>query len=166
VGALQRTLEKCDPRFVLVSRDPFAVVWSQATRNRVIRALDRPLEDKVRLCAEHWANSFAAALDDAEADPAVSLHHWRFEDILADPDVRVAEICAFAELPWDPTILPGPNDRFPWGSRMDAYNRRKWHPLRTDVNDGHHAALPDWAAGVIAETCGPLIDRFGYHRPN
>lgn len=166
IGAVQAALADCSPRFVLVSRDPFAVIWSQATRNGVVKALDRPMEDRVRLCADHWANSFSAALEDAEADPGIALRHWRFEDILADPSGRVAEICEFAGMTWDPEILPGPDDRFPWGSRTDAYNRRKWYPLRTNVNDSHRAALPDWATEIIAETCAPLIERFGYHRPD
>ncbi|MFT6286158.1 MAG: hypothetical protein ACJA09_000901 [Alcanivorax sp.] len=165
VGALHDALGESDPRFVLVSRDPFAVVWGQATRNGVVSALSVSLEEKVQICAQHWANSFFAALADAEADPTIKLRHWRFEDILMDPETHVAEICAFTDLRWLPEILPGPNDHVPWGSRIDAFNKRKWYPLRPDVNDRYRTDLPQWAAQIIAKTCGELADRFGYCEP-
>lgn len=162
VGAVQDALADSDPRFVLVTRDPHAVIWSQATRNGAVSALDLPLEEKVRLCAQHWANSYEAALADAAADPAIALRHWRFEDILTDPATTLRAICDFCDLGWDARILPGPGDRIPLGSRQDAFNTRKWYPLRADVNDRYLAALPDWARTMIDDRCGALARQFGY----
>lgn len=165
VGALAEALPDSDPRFVLITRDPWAVIWSQVTRNGVVRGLDLPIDEKVRLCAQHWRNSMQAALDDAAADPGVKLKHWRFETLLEDPETTVAEICAFADLPFIPEILPSTGNHVPWGSRTDAFNKRKWYPLRPDVNTRYLAALPASAREIITETCGGLAEQFGYTPP-
>jgi hypothetical protein len=165
VGAVHAALANSPPRFVLISRNPYAVIWSQATRNGVLSKLDLSISEKVRLGAEHWRNSFAAALEDAQADPNIHLRHWRFEDILEAPERTVEQICAFAELPWRPSILPQSDDRIPWGSRWDAFNTRKWYPLRPSVNDRYLAEIPDWAANQITRICGDLASRLGYAPP-
>mgnify|MGYP001403040291 FL=1 len=162
VGQMQASLPDSPPVFVMLSRNPYAMVWSQAQKNGTVRALDLPIERKVELCAWHWRNSHEAALEDAAADPAIRLRHWRFEDLLADPAMVLKEICAFCDLRWNPAILPGPTDRLPWGSRSDALNRRKWYPLRPDVNARALAELPDWALRVIEDICSPLAARLGY----
>lgn len=162
IGALQEALADSSPRFVLISRDPYAVIWSQATRGGVLRALDRPAEEKVVIAAQHWRNSLQAALEDADADPSIRLRHWRFEELLEEPERVSSEICDFAELDWRPEILPQARDWIPWGSRLDAFNKRKWHPLRTDVNDRYFKEIPDWAAAKITEICGDLVQKLGY----
>lgn len=164
VGAVHEALVDSDPRFVLMTRDPYAVIWSQATRDGVVKDLAVPMEKKmkIQLCAEHWKNSFSAALEDAGANPAIKLRHWSFEGLLADPEETVSEICDFADLPWDPLILPSATDRIPWGSRADAFNRHKWYPLRPGVNDRYLSQIPDWARSLIADHCGDLARHFGY----
>jgi len=162
VGFLQAALEDCDPRFVLISRNPYAGVWREASRAGVMRRLNRSIEDRVRIAAQHWRNSFEAAGADADADPQIKLAHWRFEDMLAEPERVIGEICAHAGLAPDLGILPGPDDVFPVGSAVNAFNRQKWYPLRTDVNDRYLAELPNWARAMITEICGPLAERFGY----
>lgn len=165
VGAVQAALAESQPFFVLISRDPYAVIWSQVTRNGVLSALDIGMEQKVMIAAQHWRNSMAAALEDAEADPSIRLHHWTFEGMLAAPDRVVREICDFVDLPWRPAILPAAGDTIPWGSRWDAFNKRKWYPLRSDVNDRYRAAIPGWAVETVDAICGPLAARFGYAPP-
>ena len=166
VGAVHRALSEHRPFFVLISRDPYAVVWGQATRNGVLSKLDVPIEQKVVLAAQHWRNSMQAALDDAADQAEVQLRHWQFESILREPDRIVREICDFAELPWESKILPSANDNIPWGSRSDAFNKRKWYPLRPGVNDRYRAELPDWAAETIHELCGDIGERFGSEAPD
>lgn len=165
VGMLHRSLHDHAPAFIMLSRDPYAMVWGQARRNGTIRALDLPLERKVELCALHWRNSHAAALEDAAADPSIRLSHWRFEDLLTDPARVLEEMCAFSGLRWDPRLVPGPNDRIPWGVRADALNRRKWYPLRPEVNDAARRDLPVWAGAMIEDICGPMAATWGYSRP-
>ncbi len=79
VGFVHALLADCAPSFVLVTRNPYALVWSQATANSVVARLDRSLEDRVRLCAQHWRNSVEAALADAGRDDGIRLRTWRFE---------------------------------------------------------------------------------------
>lgn len=162
VGALQNALWSSDPRFVLITRNPYAVIWGQANRNGVVRNLELELKEKVELCAEHWNNSFRAALDDAAADPNVKLKRWKFEELLAAPNQIVHEICDFIDLPWTASILPSASDKIPWGSRSDAFNKRKWYPLLTNVNEKHLSEIPDWAAQIISNKCRELIDLFSY----
>ena len=164
VGFLHASLKDCDPRFVLITRNPYALVWSQATRNGVVSKLEVPIEQKVRLCAQHWSNSMIAALQDARSDPSIRLQRWSFEALLADPANTLADICAFADLPRDDAILPGPMDTIPWGSMHDAFNRRKWYPLRTGVNDRYLASIPDWAVSMVSDICGDLAVELGYER--
>lgn len=164
-GAVHAALADSPPFFVLISRNPYAVIWSQVTRNGVLSTLEISMEQKVKIAAQHWRNSMVAALEDAQSDPEIQLKHWTFESLLAAPSKVVREICDFVDLPWRPEILPQADDTIPWGSRWDAFNKRKWYPMRADVNDRYLAALPDWAAVLIAEICGSVAARLGYEIP-
>lgn len=165
VGLVHASLRDCDPRFVLVSRNPYSVVWSQAQRNADLAELGLDIETRVKLCAQHWRNTFEAALEDAETSADVKLSHWRFEALLAEPERVTREICEFADLAWDSAILPGARDKIPFGSMHDAWTRRKWYPLRPNANKRWLDELPAWALSQIQETCGPLADRLGYAPP-
>lgn len=162
VGAVHEALVKYEPRFVLLSRNPYAVIWSQVTRNGVLKALDVPMKKKVELAAQHWKNSMNAALADADENTNIHFKHWAFEDLLAAPENTMKEICDFTALDWQPGILPSANDRIPWGSRYDAFNKRKWYPLRPDVNDRYLKELPAEAEKIIDKTCGDIALRLGY----
>ncbi|GKY89233.1 sulfotransferase family protein [Sinisalibacter aestuarii] len=165
VGAVQKALSESTPRFVLISRNPWAVIWSQATRNGVVRRLNLPVEDKVRLCAEHWSNSMRAALEDADADPGIRLRHWRFEALLDNPEQIVSEICNFCGLEYAHGILPAKKDRIHLGARYDAYNKRKWYPLRPDVNTQYLSEVSNEALKIVTKHCGELAERMGYEVP-
>lgn len=159
VGLVKALLGELEPRFVLLTRNPFASVWRTATRDAVVSRLDRSLGEKVELAAQHWTNSMRAAL--AHEDGA-SLKVFRFEDLLASPEIVCAAICRHVGLEWRPRILPSADDVIPWGSAHDAFNRRKWHPLRADVNEPYLADIPDWARARVEALAGDLAERFGY----
>jgi len=165
VGALQEALADRKPYFVLISRNPYAVIWSQVTKNGVLEELDLSIEEKVVIASQHWRNSMQAALEDAEANPEIRLRHWTFESMLTEPVRVLSEICEFTGLDWRPEILPSATDTIPWGSRYDAFNKSKWYPLRTDVNDRYLAELPQSARAIINDTCGVLAKRLGYTEP-
>ena len=158
VGLLQALLHDCDPRFVLVVRNPFAAIWRAATGDKVITNLGLPIERRVEIATQHWRNLYQSALQ-YEGD---GLAVWKFEDFLGAPDRVIREICEHIDLPYTPEILPGPDDRIPLGSMYDAFSLRKWYPLRTDVNDRYLQEIPDWARTHIAAECADLIERFVY----
>lgn len=162
VGLVGELLRDCDPRFVLITRDPFAMCWRAATKVRPFQNLDRPEKEKMRLAVQHWRNTMESALTDA---PEVAFRWWRFEDLLAEPDRVVREICEFTDLEYTPAILPQPDDVIPWGSGFDAFSRHKWYPMRTDVNDSYLRSIPGWAIAMVESECGELLDQFGYSAP-
>ncbi len=162
VGLVHKLLEDCHPKFVLLLRNPFAMVWRAASGDSIVSKLNKSLPEKLEISVQHWKNSMQAAL---EKKDAVDMAVWRFEDVLAEPERRVREICRFTEIPFDTSILPGPEDRIPWGSMYDAFNRRKWYPLRPGVNDRYLREIPDWAIEVVQRECGALAGRFGYEPP-
>ena len=163
IGLVSALLRDSGPRFVLISRDPFAMSWRAARRlqREPSGAARFSPQETVALAAEHWSNSMKSALDEADG---AALSWWRFEDFLREPERILREICRFAELPFSARIMPGPADRIPWGSMWDAYDRSKWYPLRETANDSYLAEMPEWAAKTVVDRCGSLIERFGYAR--
>ena len=165
VPFLQECLRDFDPKFLLVVRNPFASVWRAAVKDGVVSQLAVPIERKVEIAAQHWANSTRLAL---QARERCSLRMWRFEDFLTDPEGTLSEMCAHAELPFDPTLLPAANDVIPWGSGAASFRsatRRKWYPLRADVNSDYLRSIPGWVVDVVASTCGDLVSKCGYEAP-
>jgi hypothetical protein len=138
-------LRGCDPHFVLVVRSPYAASLTRATEP--IPVSD---EEKIRLAAQHWRNSVACALEDGER--MEHFHVVRFEDFAGDPESVTREICAFAQLEFDPAMLGVPGERLPRQVLAD----RKWFPIRPD-----QAVGPDVAA-IVEPICGELATRFGY----
>lgn len=157
---LREILRDCDPRFVMIVRDPFAMCWRAVHKVSTVVALRMSVEEKFEIALQHWKNSMEIALESGDA-----LRWWRFEDLLAEPERVVREICAYAELPFLPSILPGPDDRIPWGSAFDAFDRSKWYPVRPNVSARYLREVPDWAVDAIATRCAHLIERFGYAPP-
>ncbi len=158
VGLIAKLLDGCDPRFVLMTRNPYAMIWRAVTRVGGIAELPFDEAHKLELAMQHWRNSFDSAL---AIEPEVAMGTWRFEDLLNEPERRVREICAFVDLPFDPAILPQPDDTIPFGSNHDAFGH-KWYPIRKDASDRYIQEIPDWAIARIREGCADLIDRFGY----
>jgi hypothetical protein len=159
VGLVAELLRDCQPRFVLVTRDPFAMCWRAVQKVAGMVRLDLEEREKVRLAAQHWKNTMETALNECGDAP---LAWWRFEDFLAGPERVIREICAFAELDFDPAILPGPEDRIPFGSMYDAFDRSKWYPIRPPVNRPYLETIPAWAVEEVASSCGELVAKFGY----
>lgn len=153
-------LRDCDPHFVLVTRNPYAMCFRAATRVRVLQQLDLPLEARLDLAAQHWANSFRCALEDA---PEVA--HFkivRFEDVLQDPERWLRELCTFTGLDFDPAMLPAPNHRLPLGATGSTRGDHKWYPLRPEVNRPYLDALTPRMVDVIENRVGELAKRWGY----
>ena len=162
-GLIASALDDTRPKFVFMTRDPYAMCWRGARKAETLADLDKSDEEKLEIAVQHWCNSARAALEAAEA---VDLSCWRFEDLLTEPERVIREICEFAELPFSKEILPGPDDAIPWGSSSDAFDRHKWYPLRPDVSRETLREIPGWAVDRVTEGCGALLERFGYAPPD
>jgi hypothetical protein len=156
-GFVNALLRDCEPRFVLVLRNPYTMVHRSIRRRMNTQSiLPLPYEEKVRLAAQHWASSYRLALEDsAQIEHFMTL---RFEDFLAAPAEKLQEICAFAELDFDPDMLPQAYHRLPFATWPGD---EKWYPLRGDpwldeVDEAEAEQIDRW--------CRPLAERFGYAR--
>jgi Sulfotransferase family len=151
---LASILERFRPVFLLVLRNPFSTcTWAV---DRKPPSFQSPLsyEERLQLIADHWANAHRLALEDAATVPGIAV--VRFEDFLAGPEKVVRAVCEFAELDFDPGMVPGPGQRLPWATLAGD---RKWYPL---YGDDRLARVTAESAAVIEARCGELAARFGY----
>ena len=150
-------LKGAEPRFILVSRDPYSTcqraVEKEYERRGTRRTLDR--SERIRCAVEHWDNSFRCALEDGEP---LGMLHVRYEDFLDDPEGVVRRMCDFAGLDFDPRQVPGPGQRIPLGS----HSPEKWYPLRPGENRRYRDALDRELVRVLNERSADLIRRLGY----
>jgi hypothetical protein len=162
IGLLEEILGDCNPRYVLLTRDPFAMCWRAVHKVVTVMALRCSEQEKFEIALQHWKNSMQEAL---AWEGRAALAWWRFEDLLAEPDRVIQEICDHVELPFRPEIMPGPEDRIPWGSAHDAFDRSKWYPVRPNVSARYLKEVPDWAIERVQRECAELLERFDYHPP-
>jgi len=148
------------PHFVLVTRNPYAMIYRAAVQTTPISRLNRPIEDRLRLAAQHWRNSFLCALEDEpEVDRFFTL---RFEDLLREPEECLRNICAFVGLSFRADMLPKPDHRIPLGSTGSIRGDHKWYPLRSDVNQRYLQDLKPWMLELIEPLVGTLARRWQY----
>ena len=155
-------LETCDPKFILVTRDPYAMCYSRVNGTASLRNLDENFnfEQRLDFAAQHWANSMGCALEDKE-----NLKNFivvRFEDVLNNPEKHLKIICDHVELDFDKDMIPQPDHAIPFGS----LRRDRWYPLRTEVNKRHLQKICPAHVEIIAQRVGKYADQFGYDKPN
>ena len=83
-----------------------------------------PYEERLRLVAQNWTNSYGTALLDASTTP--NLFVLRFEDFLAAPESAVRALCKTVELDFDDSLVPQAGQRIPFATLPGD---RKWYPL-------------------------------------
>ncbi|OGT25517.1 MAG: hypothetical protein A3I77_04315 [Gammaproteobacteria bacterium RIFCSPLOWO2_02_FULL_42_14] len=149
-------LKKCfpDARFVIVTRDPYAVCWKQA---QVSLIFQKNPKRAVQLAAEHWFNSYKIALNDTK-----NMDHvlWlQFEDFMQKPMPVMKKLFSFLDQSnVDIEKLIAQHSSTPLGS----CDPEKWFPIKTSVNQRHYHTLPEWAKSIIQSQCDPLIKEFGH----
>ncbi len=151
-----------DAKFILVMRNPYAICWRVASRDysnsisENLRSL--PLEEKVKLAAEHWRNTYKIALRDLEYLKKGLV--VKLENFLKNPEKELKRIMEYCELEGNPKdLLPKPTDKFPLGS----LNPEKWYPLKKDVNSKYLKELPKKYRDIITKTIGKdLLIKTGY----
>ncbi len=160
VGLFNQLLKESNPRFVLVPRDPYVSVFRAASGKAAdMRRLSEnmPWERRVDVCAEHYANSMLATFEDCDRD-GIELHVIQFERLLEQPRESLQSVCEFVGLEYCDSLLPGPADQLPLGSRF----LDRWYPLRPGVNDRYDSIIDDVSIEAVNRQCGTLTTRLGY----
>ena len=149
-------LRKCfpDARFIIVTRDPYAVCWKQAQVSFIFK---KDPQRAVQFSAEHWFNSYFHAIKDTEnSDNALFLC---FEDFMQNPiEISKKIFCFLDKSHVDVEKLIMQHKKTPLGSE----DPEKWFPINMKVNKRHHDAIPVWAKDIITNICHPLIEKFHY----
>jgi Sulfotransferase family len=154
---IEALLDGCDPLYVLVVRDPYALCPVAIRRKPPSWRTVPPFEQQVAVAAEHWHNAMRLALDDGERTGRFLA--VRFEDFLRDPETVVRAIGAKVGLAYQPALVPRRGDRLPFATLPTD---TKWYPLRTA---SPHARPTPEAIEIIDARCGVLARRLGY-RPD
>jgi Sulfotransferase family len=147
-------LRDAEPFFVLVVRNPWSWCHRAVRRKPPSYRVTLSSANRLRLAAEHWANSYATALADAAHVPNVLT--LRFEDFVADPEATVRALSASLGLEFEPAQVPQPGQPFPFATLPGD---RKWHPL---FPDPWLEQVDDRDAEIVERECGSLARRFGY----
>ena len=157
VPLLAELLAAHDPHFVLVVRSPHACCsWLVRKKPPSFRV---PLtwESRLELAAEHWANAYGTALEDAKRVANVTV--VRFEDWLADPEAGTRSLCATLGLDFDEAMVPRSGQRLPFATLPSD---RKWYPV---YRDSRADGLTPSDVAIIDRRCGELAARLGYSPP-
>ena len=76
------------------------------------------LDERIRLCIEHWSNTFKAIEEDKKL--VRNYARIKFEDLLRDPNGELKKVCGFLGIGYDDDMTPqwriiscrsGPNTR-------------------------------------------------------
>ncbi len=158
---LNKILKDTDPKFILITRDPYAMALKFSENARAyIDKKGGKREEALRMAAQHWRNSMECAFGDSRE---VQNFLWlRFEDILENPEEKTREVCQFVEVDFYKDLLPQPHHRVPFGSK----GKHKWYPLREDVNDKYYKKMSPRDVEVIYEVLGEYAEKLGYSKPN
>ncbi len=166
LGLIWKIFREYDPKFVLVTRNPYAACYRAAAgkagdmrrfRDENVLSFDERFE----LCIQHWQNAMGCVLADVDRlDLSVPI--IQFEEILRAPERTLRELCDAVDLGFQPAMLPEAGDEIPFGSRF----RDRWHPLRPDVNEPYFESMLPEHVEKIQERCGDLAERLEYTPPN
>jgi hypothetical protein len=161
VAYIDELLSGCSPKFVLITRNPYAMCYRSTDGTRSLGMLRSKLDfnQRLALAAQHWANSMACAHEDGRT--VRSFMVVRFEDVLTDPERQLRSICRFAELEFTGDMLPRPDQKMPFG----CLRRDRWYPLNTDVNSRYLRRISPDQVEIVARYCAPYADMLGYEKP-
>lgn len=160
VSLISELLRKNNPKFILIVMNPYALCYKAANGKAAdMVRLKKKLspEERLNICAQHWANSMKCALEDRKQNMLII----RFEDILQDPITYMRKICKFAELNFNEDMLPQPNHKIPFGSRFPD----RWYPFEPERSQNYLQKIGKKEIEIISKYCKNLALHFGYHIP-
>lgn len=138
-------------RFLHLVRDPRSVCMST-----VVQPWHR---HGIAEAARTWA-MFASAVSDARRRMENRILELRYEDLLAQPETQLRNICSFLDISFDPLMLEYPRTaRVPVGGHASG----AWAPLNP-VLRRWEAALSRNDVSVIEYLCRGQMERLGYRR--
>lgn len=159
VSLIAKLLEEYDPRFVLITLNPYVACFRAASGKAAdMKRLRAKLtfRERLEICAQHWANSMRCALEDKTESMLVV----RFEDLLREPVSCLKQICTHVGIDFSVSLLPGPHDRIPLGTRFPD----RWYPLDPERIT---RSLPEGSPEemeVVHQYCGYIARELGYRK--
>ncbi len=159
IPLLREILAGCNPKFIVFTRDPYAMCYRAFSKPTLATAAITP-QQRLEVASSHWSNMFQIALDEREKGYN-DVFIMKVEDFLADPEPHLKEVCQFVELPFTTKLLPQKDDVMPIGT----LRRSRWYPMRPNLNDAWLSKLPAKDIGVIEERCDKVAQRLGYSAP-
>ncbi len=114
-------------------------------------------DERIDICAEHYANTMRAAFEDADRHD-LRFMVIQFETLIADPATSLQSVCRFCELTFNEDMLPAAQHRLPFGSRY----RDRWYPIKTDVNAGYEKMIDKITIERVNFYAADLLPRLGY----
>ncbi|WP_082232887.1 sulfotransferase family protein [Halobacillus massiliensis] len=163
VSFLDKVLSEYNPKFILITRDPYALCFRSAQGKAYsLKRLQSKysFHEILELASQHWANSIKAALEDGENMNNFKI--LKFEDILSEPQHNMKEICDFANLEYSEDMLPQPNHVIPFGSKR----KNRWYPLKPKLNNQYLNEITKEEIEIIDKHCGKYASLLGYERPD
>ncbi len=166
VSFINEILKNSDPKFVLITRNPYALCYRSVFKKgkapelkKVKRSLGE--EKTLKLAAEHWNNSINFALEDEKK--VQSFLTVKLEDFLKEPKKKLKEICESVEIDFEDKMLPSKNNKPGLGTR--SFPDKKWYPLKKDVNSRYLKEISRKELEIIDNVCGKTAKALGYKKP-
>lgn len=160
VSLIAKLLEEYDPKFILVTTNPYSVCYKAASgyaqdMKRLVKKLS--FAERLEVCAQHWANSMKCALEDRTNNMLII----KFRDILTEPVGTLKRICEHIGLKFDPRMIPRPEDKLPFRSKY----RTRWYPLQPDRAFHYIEKARPEGIEIIHHYCGDVAKELGYMKP-
>lgn len=171
-----------DARIIVVRRDPRATIASHlkapwVTQQLAQREPGTPLMQRYRLyhVAHHaklWEKAYGRYLAPTD-DPR--FHVVSYEDLVAEPAARIAEVASFLGEPFEPGMVErrealggaAPETRRPeWQGWMREHEERSRAAVSTESLNKWRSALSPREISVIEAICGRTMEQFGYAPDN
>ena len=155
-------LKDYKPKFVLLTRNPYAEVYR--TAQGVPRGMKPYInilswDDRLKYAAQHWKNSMHSVLEDKENNPEIDLLIVKFEDLLSNPEETLQKICDHVDLIFNDDLLPKAEHSIPFGSRYDE----RWYPLIPEINKKYIGKISNKDIDIIQNICGDVAEKLGYN---
>lgn len=162
VSFISEILKGTNPRFVLITRNPYAVCYRAPFKAGGLKKIKNNFSflELLKLASQHWANSMKYALKDRLKVDYFKI--LRFEDVLKNPEKNIKAVCDFTDLEFHEDMLPKPSHKVPFGSRF----RDKWYPLRPNVNEKYFKEVGPKHVEIIHKYCKEYANEFDYSKPS
>jgi hypothetical protein len=166
VSFINKLLKEANPKFILITRNPYAVCYRSVNKKGEAPELKKAIEKfgynkTLDLAAQHWKNSIKYAMLDGQRMKNFMI--IRFEDFLKDPETNLKKICKFCNLDYDINMLPQKHHKISLGKRWTS--EKKWYPLRKNLNQSYLSKIKKYEIDIIDKQCSKYAKKLNYHKP-